>query len=201
MNRMILVKSIRDARLLLAALCLLLFAFAWLQIWTASMISLPAFSDFLLNALPQKWERMSDVPFAQVATPAGRIAVTFVHPLVFLTMLAWAISRGSDLVSGEIGRGTMEILLAQPISRTSIYLTQVLTIVCGAVLLSLSIWCGTALGLAMFPQENQPPATLFFSPMRAYRRRVLSPNRPAKRTGIRGKFRQRTRSTIFALCA
>ena len=85
MNRALFVKSIRDARLLLAALCLLLFAFAWLQIWVASMISLPAFSDFLLNALPQKWERMSDVPFAQVATPAGRIAVTFVHPLVFLS--------------------------------------------------------------------------------------------------------------------
>ncbi|HEY2882122.1 MAG TPA: hypothetical protein VGJ15_06800, partial [Pirellulales bacterium] len=87
-----------DCRLLLVALFVLLFAFAWLQIWVASMISMPAFSEFLLNALPQKWERFSDVPFTQVATPAGRIAVTFVHPLVFLTALAWAISRGSDCV-------------------------------------------------------------------------------------------------------
>ena len=95
MNRALFVKSIRDARLLLAALCLLLFTFAWLQIWVASMISLPAFSDFLLNALPQKWERMSDVPFTQVATtPAGRIAVTFVHPLV--------ISVGTGM--GDIAR-------------------------------------------------------------------------------------------------
>ena len=71
MNRALIVKSVRDARLLLLALCLLLFAFAGLQIWVSSMISLPAFSDFLLNALPQKWERFSDVPFTQVATPAG----------------------------------------------------------------------------------------------------------------------------------
>jgi ABC-2 type transport system permease protein len=164
MNRALIVKSVRDARLLLLALCLLLFAFAGLQIWVSSMISLPAFSDFLLNALPQKWERFSDVPFTQVATPAGRIAVTFVHPLVFLTALAWAISRGSDCVSGEIGRGTMEILLAQPVSRSAIYGTQALTTVIGAALLATSIWCGTALGLAIFPQENQPPATVFLAP-------------------------------------
>jgi ABC-2 type transport system permease protein len=157
-------KSVRESRLLLVALCLLLFAFAWLQTWVSSMISLPDFSDFLLNALPKKWERFSDVPFTQVATPAGRIALTFVHPLVFLTALTWAIARGSDCVSGEIGRGTMELLLAQPVSRTAVYGTQALTTVIGAACLAAAIWCGTALGLALFPQENQPPATLFIAP-------------------------------------
>ena len=90
MSLAILAKSIRDAWLLLAALCLLIFIFAWLQIWLASMISLPDFSHFLLNAIPEKWERLSDVPFRQVATTAGRVALTFVHPVVTFTALAWA---------------------------------------------------------------------------------------------------------------
>ena len=85
MSLAILAKSIRDAWLLLAALCLLIFIFAWLQIWLASMISLPDFSHFLLNAIPEKWERLSEVPFRQVATTAGRVALTFVHPVVTFT--------------------------------------------------------------------------------------------------------------------
>jgi ABC-2 type transport system permease protein len=168
MNRALLVKSIRDGRLLLVALCLLLFAFAWLQIWLASMISLPDFSNFLLNAIPEKWERLSDVSFRQVATTAGRVALIFVDPVATFTALAWALSRGSDCVSGEISRGTMELLLAQPISRSSIYFMQAFTTIAGAALLSLALWCGTALGLTMFPQEHQPSAKLFIAPSFSY---------------------------------
>ena len=45
----------------------------------------------------------------------------YVHPLVLFSAVIWAIMRGSDCVSGEIGRGTMEMLLAQPVRRTSLY--------------------------------------------------------------------------------
>src|SRR5262245_60431688 len=118
MNRALLAKSVRDGYLLLAALAIFLFCFAWMQIWVGSMISVPAFTQFLTNALPQRFERLSAVPFSEMATPAGRIAVIYVHPLVLFSALAWSIARGSDCVSGEISRGTMELLLAQPIRRS-----------------------------------------------------------------------------------
>ena len=38
-----------------------MFVFPVLLIWASSMISLPAFSEFLANALPQRWERVSGV--------------------------------------------------------------------------------------------------------------------------------------------
>lgn len=148
MRRALLAKAFRDGWLLLACLAALLFGFTWLQIWLGSMISLPEFAKFLSSALPKNFERLSPVPFSEMATSAGRIAIIYAHPLVLFGTLVWAIARGSDCVSGEIGRGTMEMLLAQPISRSSVYVTQAAVAVLGAAILAAAVWCGTAIGLA-----------------------------------------------------
>ena len=60
------------------------------------------------------------VSFAQIATSAGRIAVAYDDPIVLLLVTVWAISRGSDAVSGELNRGTMEMVLAQPVTRLGV---------------------------------------------------------------------------------
>src|SRR4051812_17091871 len=117
MNSALLVKAMNESKLLFAAIFVLMFGFPLVFLRASGMISLPAFSEFLTNALPRSWQRVWGVPISQVATPAGRAALVFVHPLVMSSGVVWAITRGSDCVSGEIGRGTMEMLLAQPVRR------------------------------------------------------------------------------------
>ena len=41
-----------------------------------------------------------------VATSLGRISMAYVDPVVVFAATVWGIGRGSDAVSGEIGRGT-----------------------------------------------------------------------------------------------
>ncbi len=141
-----------------------MFFFPWLNIWVSSMINLPAFSDFLARALPKNWERASGVSFSQIATPAGRIALVYSHPLIVFGSTAWAIARGSDCVSGEIGRGTMEMLLAQPVRRTAVFATQALMTILGSALLATATWCGTAVGLVTVPLSEPVSAALFIPP-------------------------------------
>ena len=164
MTRALCAKAFGDCKLLLAALVALMFFFPWLNIWLSSMISLPAFSDFLTNALPKRWERLGGVSFSQIATPAGRIALVYIHPLISFSAVVWAIARGSDCVSGEIGRGTMEMLLAQPVRRATVYATQALVTVLGSVALAGAVWCGTAIGVATVPLPGHVSATLFIPP-------------------------------------
>lgn len=161
MIRALFAKAVRDGRLLLLGLAFLMFLVAWINIWTSSRISLPAFSEFLLNAVPERWERVSGVPFREVATPAGRVALVYVHPFILLSAAVWAIARGSDCVSGEIGRGTMEVLLAPPVSRHALFGTQALATALGAALLASAAWCGTAVGLATAATPQDVPATRF----------------------------------------
>lgn len=164
MIRALCAKSIGDAKLLFAALVAVMFIFPWLFIWMSSKISLPAFSDFLANAIPQQWQRLWGVPFSEVATPAGRVALVYVHPMIVFGAAVWAVARGSDCVSGEIGRGTMEMLLAQPVRRTALYATQALVTISGSVVLASATWCGTAIGLGTVVLSENLSAARFIPP-------------------------------------
>jgi ABC-2 type transport system permease protein len=50
--------------------------------------------------------------------------------------------------SGELGRGTMEMVLAQPVRRISVLFVQAAVTTLGAVLLGVFAWFGTCAGLA-----------------------------------------------------
>jgi ABC-2 type transport system permease protein len=161
MMRTLVAKSFGDAKLLLAALFVAMFCFPWLYAWATSAVSLPAFSEFLSNALPKQWQQVWGVPFSEVATPSGRVALVYVHPIIVFGAVVWAVARGSDCVAGEIGRGTMEMLLAQPVRRTTLYAAQMLVTVLGSALLATGVWCGTAIGLRSAPLYENVPATLY----------------------------------------
>jgi ABC-2 type transport system permease protein len=172
MIRALFAKAIGDAKWLFAALFVLMFFFPWVFLWASGMISLPAFTNFLTSALPREWEQVWGVPFSQVATPAGRAALVFVHPLIVFSAAIWTVARGSDCVSGEIGRGTMEMLLAQPVRRTTVYTTQALVATAGSALLAIGVFSGTALGLhagklyaGVSPSLFVPPTVNLFALM------------------------------------
>jgi ABC-2 type transport system permease protein len=152
-NRAIWTRAVTECWLLLASLCILLFAFAWVYVWLISMIDLPVLYEFMLRGL-KDLERLSGVPFVDVATPEGRIALAFVDPLVHLGVTVWAIARGSDAVAGELERGTMEMLLAQPVSRISVYVSKAVVTLVGLVLICVALWCGMAVGVLLIVEET-----------------------------------------------
>jgi ABC-2 type transport system permease protein len=111
---------------------------------------MPAFQNVLLKVIPENWQKLSGVPFSEVATYAGRVALAFVDPVVVLTATVWGITRGSDAVSGPLERGTMEMVLAAPVRRSAVFITQALAttaaaaVLCGVLLAS--VWSVVALG-------------------------------------------------------
>lgn len=168
MIRVLIGKSVGDAWLLLFGLLLLMFLFPWIFAWASGMISLGAFSDFLARALPPQLQRMWGVPINELATPAGRLALVWVHPLMLLGALTWAIARGSDCVSGEIGRGSMEMLLAQPVSRTSVYATHAVVTILGSAIMATAAWAGTAIGVHTREMYADVSATRYIAPAANY---------------------------------
>ncbi len=54
---------------------------------------------------------------------AGVVAIGFIHPLAVAMVLVFALGFTVNAVAGERQRGTLEVLLARPISRRRIYLT------------------------------------------------------------------------------
>ena len=100
----------------------------------------------MFSFMPELVEQLMPVSFSQVATSAGRIAVAYDDPIVLLLVTVWAISRGSDAVSGELNRGTMEMVLAQPVTRFGVLGTQAAVTLGGAALLAAAALVGNERG-------------------------------------------------------
>jgi ABC-2 type transport system permease protein len=164
MNAVLFAKTVSDSKVLFAALLSLMFVFPMVFLWASGMISMPAFTEFFANALPKELQRLWGVPISEVATPAGRVALLYVHPIVMTSGVVWAIARGSDCVSGEIGRGTMEMLLAQPVRRMSWYWAHAAATIWGSLLLAVAVWCGMAIGLNFASLYEDVSAVRFIPP-------------------------------------
>jgi ABC-2 type transport system permease protein len=72
----------------------------------------------------------------------------------------WAVGRASGAIAGEIDRGTMELVLSQPLPRSRLVLAHFLVDVLTIPVLCLSLWAGNWLGYwALGPIEpKEPPA-------------------------------------------
>jgi len=70
----------------------------------------------------------------------------FVHPLVQTILCIWAIGRAAGAIAGEIDRGTMELLLAQPITRSRVIKAHLIVDLVTIPVLCLSMWAGITLG-------------------------------------------------------
>jgi ABC-2 type transport system permease protein len=144
-NRILLKKSLAEARgLLLGCLAALLVVF-WSRVWLVTQFDMSRFKAVLEQF--REYQRFSPVPFDQLFTYAGRIAISFDEPVVIVCIAVWAIARGSDCVSGELGRGTLEMLLAQPISRTQVLWSQAAVTIGGVAALAWVTWLGLYLGI------------------------------------------------------
>ena len=54
---------------------------------------------------------------------AGAVALGFIHPISVATVLVFALGFTVNAIAGERQRGTLEVLLARPLSRRRLYLT------------------------------------------------------------------------------
>lgn len=71
---------------------------------------------------------------------------SFMWPLLFMIFSVWI---GTASIAGEEKRGTLEILLALPITRSTIILHKSCIIFVGNILLGLSGWIGLAVGFTI----------------------------------------------------
>ena len=86
------------------------------------------------------------------------------HPLIVLTVLSWAISRGAAAVAGEIERGTIDVTLSRPISRSTFLLSQITFAALGFVALTGCLIVGILGGNLWWSPLAPPSIVTLFRP-------------------------------------
>jgi ABC-2 type transport system permease protein len=74
------------------------------------------------------------------------MSIAYVHPLVLTILSIWALGRAANAIAGEIDRGTMELLLAQPIRRSQVVLAHLCVDAVVFPAICAAIWIGTYCG-------------------------------------------------------
>ncbi len=152
-------RAAAQGSLLLAACCATLFFFGWVRVWVASLLDLGQLRVILDQF--RDFERFAPVPFDAVLTHTGRVGMTFDEPIVILCTVVWCVARGSDIVSGELSRGTMEMMLSQAISRSTWMVSHALVSIAGLALIVCSLWAGVAVGIETTTlRETVPTPTM-----------------------------------------
>ena len=161
-------KLLRDARWALLVVWLILFIFSILWVKVAQRVTTeiaPFFTAIGIAAkLPDVKAAIDEVVFRgpgkisqavlggsdiRFENPNDFLAVEMLHPVVMILCSLWAVGRAAGAISGEIDRGTMELLMSQPVPRNRLILAHlivdalVIPIICSAILL------GTQLGLEL----------------------------------------------------
>lgn len=107
-----------------------------------------AFDDFIRDmansgAIP---EQMLNMGSGSLFNLPGTITLGLQHPLAIAMVGIFAVGAGSTAIAGERARGTLEVLLARPISRTTLYLTILAALLVASLVVLLAILGGMVAG-------------------------------------------------------
>jgi beta-exotoxin I transport system permease protein len=161
MTKTLVDKLLRDLRLPLIVVALLLAAFQCLWAKITQRVTeelLPQFTPYL--PLLEIRNILFQGPGKLIQTLLGgdsiqfdhvldMLSIGYVHPLVQAIFCIWAIGRAAGAIAGEVDRGTMELLLAQPVARFRLILAHFCIDLVTIPSLCLSLWAGTWLGTAL----------------------------------------------------
>ncbi|HJZ94066.1 MAG TPA: ABC transporter permease subunit [Gemmataceae bacterium] len=174
MTPVLYLKLLRDVRLPLVAVCLLLAGFGglWVKVTervttqitpllttVAQMQHMPGsfFHDIFFRGpgkLIQTFLGGEDVKFVD---PQDTLAVGPMHPMVVAILCIWAVGRAAGAIAGEIDRGTMELLLAQPAARKKVILAHLLVDATVIPILCFAFFAGIYVGTEVVGEFTVKP--------------------------------------------
>lgn len=174
-------KLLRDVRvwLLVVALLLAVFQCLWARVThNISMQLLPFLDSQLVQGVEALLRTLfQEGPAKLVQTliggetidlrrPMDMLSIGYVHPFTQTILCFWAIGRAAGAIAGEIDRGTMELLLAQPLSRGRLLFAHLCVDLIAIPILCLSMWLGTVVGTNVFDLVDGPTPALRADPLR-----------------------------------
>ena len=98
----------------------------------------------------------------QVGNIAGLIAIGYQDPLILLLYMLFAVGVPTALLSGEVQRGTMELILSRQTTKTQIYISAGFITIIGMFALVAVMFLGTVAAVNLYDFDQDVPLDNFF---------------------------------------
>jgi len=90
---------------------------------------------------------------SNIASPEGYLNAELFSMMLPMMFIIYAIGFGSGVIAGEEEAGTLDLLLANPISRWRVLLEKFLAMVAGMTILSFISWLGLVVGIYAYDMD------------------------------------------------
>lgn len=98
----------------------------------------------LLDSMPEALRSMFAAEGADIGTPAGYLNIELFAFMIPLLVVGVTLTTGSGATAGEEERGTLELLIANPVSRWRVIVEKFLALGLLAIVLCAGIWLALA---------------------------------------------------------
>jgi ABC-2 type transport system permease protein len=115
-----------------------------------------------LDVLPAFVKTALGGEMLQAGNVAGLILIGYQHPLVLFLYLLFAVAVPTTLLSGEVQKGTMELILSRAVTKTQVYVCASLLTLAGMLALVLLMFLGTVAAVHLYDFGQPIPLDLFF---------------------------------------
>jgi ABC-2 type transport system permease protein len=143
-------QSLKGLWIKLLLLCAALFVFEMLFsiLGTSARVQAGILKD--MEDIPPVVEKMFGNGFVDALVKYGIIALGYIHPFMLVLFILFIFISASQMLTAEIGSGTIGFTLSKPVSRKRIYLNLAIIVYAGLGLLALSAYSSSALGILLF---------------------------------------------------
>jgi ABC-2 type transport system permease protein len=109
-----------------------------------------------------QWLR--NMGIGETPSSAALIMASWNHPFILLLISSWSIGRGAAAVAAEVERGTMDLILSRPVSRSEFLASQVTVAATGLAILGLALFAGASIAVHYNVLREPPSTGEFFRP-------------------------------------
>lgn len=115
-----------------------------------------------LDAMPSIVKATLGGEMVRLGNTAGLLAIGYNHPFVMFLFMLFAVGTPTGLLAGEVQRGTMELILSRPTTKTQVYLCAGILTLVGMFALALVMFLGTVAAIHIFTFPDRIPLAMFF---------------------------------------
>jgi ABC-2 type transport system permease protein len=115
-----------------------------------------------LNLLPSIVKTALGGDMLQSGSMSALLTIGYQHPFVMFLYMVYAVGTPTGLLTGEVQRGTMELILSRPVTKTQVYLCATILTLAGMFALVLVMFLGTVAAVQIYEFSEPIGLDLFF---------------------------------------
>ncbi len=122
-----------------------------MSLWMTQLFeSIGSNYDQILEEVPPTFEAILG-EISQIGTPEGFLGIELYSIFLPIALCILTIGMGAGMIGKEEENGTLELLLASPLSRRQIFMQKVAGMKIISAAVTFSVWVAIALGTLLFP--------------------------------------------------